>query len=219
MSKPRLATLISGSGRNLEAILQACAEGRIAATPSLVLCNRPGAHGLERARRFGVATQVVDHQDFSDRASFDQALGDALEQSAPDIVALAGFMRILTPGFIRRFQGRMFNIHPSLLPKYRGLHTHRRALENGDTWHGASVHYVSEELDAGAVVKQGRIRVTATDNENTLADRILQEVELKLYPEVLSWAAAGRLQLHTEQGKGAVILDGTPLNSPLIGDY
>ena len=215
MSAPRLAVLISGTGRNLQAILEACADGRIPATPSLVLSNRPDVAGLQRAADFGVAHATVDHRAYPDREHFDQALGDALEAAQPDIIALAGFMRILTPGFIRRFKGRMFNIHPSLLPLYRGLHTHRQALENGDTWHGASIHYVTEELDAGAVIKQGRIRIQADDDEASLARRLMENVELALYPEVLSWAASGRLQWRD----GVAVLDDQPLHQPLLGDY
>ncbi len=215
MSAPRLAVLISGTGRNLQSILEACTDGRLAATPTLVLSNRPGVAGLKRAAEFGVAHHTVDHRAYSDRESFDRALGDALDAAQPDIVALAGFMRILTPDFIRRFKGRMFNIHPSLLPLYRGLHTHRQALDNGDAWHGASIHYVTEELDAGAVIKQGRIRIRADDDEASLAQRLMQDVELKLYPEVLSWAAAGRL----EWRDGVAVLDGQPLHQPMIGDY
>ena len=215
MSRARLAVLISGSGRNLQAILDACASGQIAAEPCLVISNRSDAYGLQRAEQAGVTTQIIDHRQFESREAFDLALGDALDAARPDIIALAGFMRILTPGFIRRFAGRMFNIHPSLLPKYRGLHTHRRALENADAWHGASVHFVSEELDAGAVVKQGRVRVLPEDDEISLADRVTQMVELTLYPEVLSWAASGRLR----QVDGRVELDGRILTTPLIGDY
>ncbi len=215
MSPPRLAVLISGTGRNLQAILEACADGRIDALPCLVLSNRPGAGGLARAEQAGVPTQVIDHRGFASREDFDQALGDALEAAAPDLIALAGFMRILSPDFVRRFSGRMFNIHPSLLPKYRGLNTHQRALDNADAWHGASVHYVTEELDAGAVVKQGRIRILADDDATSLADRVMQQVELKLYPEILGWAAAGRLRYHD----GAAELDGQRLAAPLVGDY
>lgn len=215
MRKTRLAVLISGTGRNLQAILDACADGRIDAEPSLVLSNRADAGGLDRARQAGVPTQCIEHGAYASREAFDAALAEALDAVRPDIVALAGFMRILTPGFIRRFEGRLFNIHPSLLPKYRGLHTHRRAMEAGDAWHGASVHYVCEELDAGAVIKQGRIRVGPDDDESSLAVRVMNEVELSLYPEVLGWAASGRLAYRDARAW----LDGQALDSPLIGDY
>ena len=215
MSRARLAVLISGTGRNMQAILQACQQGQIDAEPVLVLSNRPAAGGLDKARAMNVPTAVLDHTAFESRESFDLALAEQLQASQPDIVVLAGFMRILTAGFIRQFQGRMFNIHPSLLPKYRGLHTHKRALEAGDSHHGASVHYVTEELDAGAVIKQGRIAIQAGDNEDRLAQRVMDEVELALYPEVLSWAASGRL--HYDQGQA--FLDGQALTAPIIGDY
>lgn len=215
MSLPRLVVLISGTGRNLQAILQACRDGQIAAQPVLVISNRPDAGGLQRAAQLGVPTQVIDHTQFDSREAFDQALAQTLQACQPDIVALAGFMRILSGGFIRQFEGRMLNIHPSLLPLYRGLHTHRRALDNGDRQHGASVHYVTEELDSGAVIKQGRIAVLPDDDADTLAQRLLQRVELALFPEVLSWVASGRLLYKN----GQAWLDGQVLSTPLTGDY
>jgi phosphoribosylglycinamide formyltransferase-1 len=210
-----LAVLISGTGRNMQAILHACQNDAIQADPVLVLSNRPDATGLNKAESLGVATTIVDHTEFESRESFDLALAETLHACQPDIVVLAGFMRILTAGFIRQFEGRMFNIHPSLLPKYRGLHTHKRALEAGDTQHGASVHYVTEELDAGAVIKQGQIRIRPEDDQSSLAQRVMDEVELALYPEVLSWAASGRLTYSS----GQAWLDGRALTEPLIGDY
>ncbi len=211
MSKPRLAVLISGAGRNLQAIIEACQTGALPAEPVVVLSNRPGAGGLRRAAAAGVTTEVVDHTLFGSRAAFDQALAQCLESYRPDLVALAGFMRVLTPDFTRRFQGRMLNIHPSLLPKYRGLHTHRRVLEAGDAWHGASVHFVTEELDGGPVIMQGRLAVQCGDTEASLAARLMQEVELCLYPAALSWVARGRLQL----AGSTVLLDGIALQQPL----
>lgn len=210
MPRPALAVLISGTGRNLQAILDAVEQGRIDADMAVVISNRPQAPGLERARKAGVDTQIVDHQNHGERESYDAALATALDAYRPDVIALAGFMRILTPAFVSRYQGRMFNIHPSLLPKYRGLHTHRRALEAGDTTHGASVHYVTPELDGGPVVLQGSIAVQPTDTEASLAQRVMQEVELHIYPQVLAWAAAGRLKLED----GVVILDGERLTQP-----
>ncbi len=215
MSRPRLAVLISGTGRNMQAIVEACHNGQIDAEPVCVISNRPDAAGLDKAQALGVSTCAIDHTQYDSREAFDQALGETLREWAPDIVVLAGFMRILSASFIRRFEGRMFNIHPSLLPKYRGLNTHRRALENGDAMHGASVHYVTEELDAGAVIKQGRIHILPEDDEASLAARLMQEVELALYPEVLSWAAAGRLEYFNRQAW----LDGQALKQPLLGDY
>lgn len=215
MSKPRLAVLISGTGRNMQAILQACRAGIIDADPVLVLSNRPAAAGLEKAQELGVPTLVVDHKGFDSRDSFDQALAQVLQDCKAEIIVLAGFMRILTGAFIQQFEGRLFNIHPSLLPKYKGLHTHQRALDAGDEYHGASVHYVTEELDAGAVIKQGRIRIHANDDADSLAEQLMGKVELKLYPEVLSWVAAGRVKLEG----GQAWLDDQPLKQPIIGDY
>ena len=211
MSKPRLAVLISGQGRNLQAILEAVADGRIPAAAAGVISNRADAAGLARARAMGVATAVVPHTDFAERAAFDAALAGALEALRPDLVALAGFMRVLGDPFIRRFAGRMVNIHPSLLPKYRGLHTHRRVLEAGDAEHGASVHYVTEELDGGPVAIQGRFRVLPQDDERTLAERTMRDIELKIYPQALAWMARGDLRY----ADGRAWFRGVPLAAPL----
>jgi phosphoribosylglycinamide formyltransferase-1 len=195
LSTPRLAVLISGQGRNLQAILDAAGDGRIPAAVAGVLSNRADAAGLARARAAKVPVQVVAHTGFAERARFDAALGDALEALRPDIVALAGFMRVLGDPFIRRFRGRMVNIHPSLLPKYRGLNTHRRVLEAGDAEHGASVHYVTEELDGGPVAIQGQFSVRPQDDEQSLAERVMQDIELKIFPQALAWMARGELRL------------------------
>ena len=169
--------------------------GRIDADWATVISNRADALGLQRAQDAGIPTQVVDHRDFADREQFDRALGDVLQASGADIVIMAGFMRILGPEVIHRFAGQMLNIHPSLLPKYPGLHTHRRALQAGDSEHGASVHFVTEELDGGPVVIQGGFRLRAEDDEDTLADRVMNEVELKIYPQAVAWLASGRLKM------------------------
>lgn len=211
MSAPRLAVLISGQGRNLQAILDAAAAGRLPATIAGVVSNRAEAAGLERARAAGVAAVAVPHARYADRAAFDGALLAALEGLRPDIVAMAGFMRVLGDDVIGRLKGRMVNIHPSLLPKYRGLHTHRRVLEAGDAEHGASVHYVTEELDGGPVAIQGRFSVRLQDNEQTLAERAMQEVELKIYPQALAWMARGELRY---TGRG-LLFRGRPLPAPL----
>ena len=211
MSKPRIVVLISGQGRNLQAILDGIADGRIPAVAAGVISNRVEAAGLPRARAAGVPAEVVSHADFVDRARFDAALLATLERLQPDIVALAGFMRVLGDDVIRRFRGRMVNIHPSLLPKYRGLHTHRRVLEAGDAEHGASVHYVTEELDGGPVAIQGRFSVQPQDDEQTLAERVMRDIELKIYPQALAWMARGELQL----ADGALSFRGQRLRSPL----
>jgi phosphoribosylglycinamide formyltransferase 1 len=214
MSRPRLAVLISGHGRNLQAILDAAAHGKLPAEVACVISNRPEAAGLARARDAGVPAEVVPHTGFADRAAFDDALAAALERHRPDFIALAGFMRVLGDGFIRRFRGRMVNIHPSLLPKYRGLHTHRRALEAGDAEHGASVHYVTEELDGGPVVLQGRFSVGPQDNDSSLAERVMRDIEVRIYPQALAWMARGDLRY----ADGQVTFRGRPLAAPLTLD-
>ena len=211
MSQPRIAVLISGQGRNLQAILDAVADGRIPAVAAGVLSNRVDAPGLPRARAAGVPALAIAHTDYADRAGFDAALADALERLQPDFVALAGFMRVLGDDFIRRFRGRLVNIHPSLLPKYRGLNTHRRVLEAGDAEHGASVHYVTEELDGGPVAVQGRFSVQPQDNEQTLAERTMRDIELKIYPQALAWMARGELRL----AGGQLQFRGRELSAPL----
>ena len=195
----RLAVLISGRGRNLQALIKAVQAGHIDAQWAVVISNKADAGGLQRAAEAGIATEVVSADRHADRESYDAELADRLAAYSPDIIAMAGFMRILSPAFIGRFAGRMLNIHPSLLPKYRGLHTHRRVLEAGDAEHGATVHFVTEELDGGPLVVQGRFRRRAEDDEASLADRVMHEVELKIYPQAVAWMAAG--QLRSDNGK------------------
>lgn len=182
---PRLVVLISGRGRNLQAIIEATGRGELAADVALVISNRADAAGLDIARAAGIATQVIRHVDFPDRETFDAELIAAITPLQPDLVVLAGFMRILTPGFVRAFAGRLVNIHPSLLPKYPGLHTHAQALAAGDAEHGASVHWVTEELDGGPVILQGRLKVQPGDTAAGLALRVLEEIEVRLYPQAL----------------------------------
>lgn len=212
MTEPaRLVVLISGTGRNLQVILDAINAGQISARAVAVISNRPDAQGLKRAEKAGIATEVIDHKLYDSRETYDAALAEYIDSYQPDIIALAGFMRILTPDLVKKYEGRMFNIHPSLLPRYRGLHTHKRALEAGDVRHGASVHYVTSELDGGPVVLQGSFAIKPSDTEITLADRVMQEVELHIYPQVLAWAADGRIEL-SEDG---VVFDGHLLDAPL----
>jgi phosphoribosylglycinamide formyltransferase-1 len=188
-----VVVLISGHGSNLQALIDAATPPvRIAA----VIANRAEAYGLERARQAGIATQVIDHREHADRAGFDAALAAAIDAQGADLVVLAGFMRILTPAFVRRYQGRLLNIHPSLLPLYKGLHTHQRALDAGDAWHGCSVHFVTEELDGGPVVLQSRVPVRAEDTAESLATRV-HAAEHLLYPVAVRLFAEGRLRLGT----------------------
>jgi len=186
----RVAILISGGGSNMVALAESM-TGDHPARPCLVLSNRPGAGGLARAEAMGIATALVDHRRFgADRAGFEAALAQVLDAARPDILCLAGFMRVLTEGFVGRFAGRMLNIHPSLLPKYRGLDTHARALEAGDETHGCTVHEVTPELDGGPILGQARVPVLAGDTPETLAARVLVQ-EHRLYPLVLRRFAGG----------------------------
>ncbi len=205
----RIAVLISGSGSNLQALLDAIAGGEIAGRIVRVISNRAEAGGLERARRAGVETEVLPHGDYPDRETYDAALAARLNTVSPDLVVLAGFMRILSDGFVEAFQGRLVNIHPSLLPAYRGLHTHARALQAGDREHGCSVHYVIPALDAGPVIAQASLPVHETDTPESLETRV-RTLEHRLYPLVVRWIADGRVAMRA----GRVCLDGEPLPRP-----
>jgi len=189
MTPLRLAILISGRGTNMEAILRAAEADDYPARPILVLSNRPDAQGLETAANAGLSAVSVDHKAYGkDRESFERALQSVLIEHQIEMVVLAGFMRILTPWFVSKWTGRMINIHPSLLPKYPGLHTHQRALDSGDAEAGCSVHWVTEGVDEGGVIAQARVSVLANDTADTLADRVLGE-EHKLYPKAVALAA------------------------------
>ncbi len=189
MTPLRLAIFISGRGSNMEALLEmAQSTPDYPATPALVLSNRPDAAGLDTARAAGVSAVAIDHKPYGkDRETFEKAIHAELEAAKIDIIALAGFMRVLTPWFVEKWSGRMINIHPSLLPKHKGLHTHQRALEAGDTEAGCTVHWVSAGVDEGEIISQSAIPILADDTANTLAARILP-VEHKLYPEALALA-------------------------------
>lgn len=210
MSTKRIVVLISGSGSNLQAIINACAANEVHGSIVAVISNRPEVYGLERARLAGIETQTLNHKNFADRLSFDQALMALIDSYQPDLVVLAGFMRILTAEFVEHYSGRMLNIHPSLLPAYKGVHTHQRALDDGAKQHGASVHFVTAELDAGAVILQATVPVLADDTAETLAARVLVE-EHKIYPQVVNWFCAERLSCKD----GAAWLDGQRLAEPL----
>jgi phosphoribosylglycinamide formyltransferase-1 len=209
----RAAILISGSGTNLQAFIDAVADGTLDMELAVVLSNKEEAYGLTRAEQAGIATECVSHTGFATRADFDAALIATLSSYQPDLIVLAGFMRILTRRFIRHFVGRILNIHPSLLPKYPGLNTHQRAIDAGDDWHGSTVHFATEELDGGPCIIQGRVPVLADDSAASLAERVL-EIEHRIYPEAAALFAAGRL----EHVCGKVLLDGKQLNKPLQTD-
>ena len=204
----RLAILISGRGSNMVAI------ARSGAPVAVVISDKPDAGGLALASSLGIETRAVPWLGAARRADFEAALGQAIDESGADLVVLAGFMRILSGPFAERYAGRMLNIHPSLLPKYRGLHTHQRVLEAKDTEHGASVHFVTAELDGGPLVLQSRVAVLADDTEATLSARV-QATEHIIYPRVIGWIADGRLRWHD----GQAWLDNRPLDRPVVEDF
>lgn len=201
-----VVVLISGSGSNLQALIDSIAHDGNPARIAAVICNRAGVYGLERAKQAGIATSLLDHKQFDGREAFDAALIQAIDAHQPDLVVLAGFMRILTPGFVQHYSGRLLNIHPSLLPKHKGLHTHQRAIEAGDSEHGCSVHFVTEELDGGPLVVQAVLPVMADDTAESLARRVHQQ-EHQIYPLAVRWFAEGRLRL----GAQGAMLDDQPL--------
>lgn len=203
MTDMPIVVLISGNGSNLQAIIDAVAAARLPVTISAVVSNRADAYGLERAAKAGIPTHIVNHRDFQDSRQFCRALRERIDGYHPDLVVLAGFMRILHPEFVAHFKNRLINIHPSLLPKYPGLHTHERVLEYGDRKHGASVHYVTEALDAGPVIIQGRVDVDPSDTPESLQQKV-HIVEHHILPKAIRWIAEKRLSVDG----GRVMLDG-----------
>lgn len=209
MCKKSIVILISGSGSNLQAIIDAVNNKEIDATISAVISNKPAVKGLERAAKANIDTIVIDHTSFNDRKAFDTALTEQVNELKPDLVVLAGFMRILSDDFIDQYKNRILNIHPSLLPEFKGLHTHRRAIEAGNKTHGASVHFVSNELDSGPVVIQAEVPVLNDDDETRLAKRVLEQ-EHVIYPMAVKWFSEGRLALINNQ----VHLDNKQIKHP-----
>ncbi len=201
-----IVVLISGSGSNLQALIDACSSGFIPGKISAVIANKANAYGLVRANEAGISTQVLSHKHHNSREAYDNALIDAIDQHQPDLVVLAGFMRILTPAFVQHYQGRLLNIHPSLLPKYQGLNTHQRAIDAADTEHGCSVHFVTEQLDGGPVILQAKVPVFSDDDCQSLAERV-HEQEHRIYPLVVRWFCQNRLQQHADKAS----LDGNVL--------
>ncbi len=211
MEKLPVAVAISGSGSNLQALIDACAEPDFPAKIVLVISNKADAYGLTRAANADIPSVVISHKDYADRESFDDDLHKAILNSGADFVCLAGFMRILTDDFINKWQNKMINIHPSLLPKYKGLHTHARAIEAGDSHHGTTVHFVSSELDSGPLIIQASVPIHNGDNEDDLAKRVLTK-EHKIYPLALKWVASGKTKTDGETTyidgqKGPILLD------------
>ncbi len=189
----KLVILISGNGSNLQQFIDQIESGDLNAKIVAVISNRADAYGLERARQAGIPSITLDHTQFADRESFDRALAKEIDQYQPDLIILAGFMRILTEGFVEHFKDKLINIHPSLLPKYKGLHTHKRALQDKQSEHGASVHFVTAELDAGKVIVQGIVPVKANDTEETLANRVHQ-IEHIIYPKAVKLLQQGKIE-------------------------
>lgn len=189
-----IVVLISGNGSNLQAIIDACQQKKIDGNVCAVFSNKADAFGLERAKKACIPAHVLCHRQFASREAFDLALMQRTDTCEPDLIVLAGYMRILSPAFVAHYQGRILNIHPSLLPKYPGLHTHRQALENGDKEHGTSIHFVTETLDGGPVILQAKVPVFAGDNEAIVAARV-QSQEHAIYPLAIGWFTAGRLAM------------------------
>jgi phosphoribosylglycinamide formyltransferase-1 len=202
--------LLSGSGSNFAAIAAAARAGTLPIDVRAAVSDRPAAFGLERARALGIPAEAVPVAGYADRAAHDAALAARIDAYRPALVVCAGYMRIFTPAFVARYADRMLNIHPSLLPEFRGLHTHQRALEAGARWHGCSVHFVTEELDGGPLVAQAPVPVLPGDTVETLSARV-HRAEHKLYPTVIGWFASGRLR----SSAGRVTLDGAPLTTPV----
>ncbi len=210
----RTAILISGSGTNLQAFIDAVSAGDLDLDLCVVFSNRPNAFGLERAEKAGIPTACLEHGDYPDRESFDLAVITELDRFEPELLILAGFMRILSPAFVNYYAGKILNIHPALLPKYPGLNTHQRALDAGDEWHGSTVHFVTEELDAGPRVLQGRLRINPGESADELQTRV-QAIEHQIYPEAAGLVGSG----HVEFSHGDAIVDGKPAADPVIRSF
>lgn len=212
-SKIRVVVLISGAGSNLQTLIDQSHDGTLPIEIVLVISNVPDAYGLIRAEKAGIRTLVINNKEYTDRASYDLQLQTSIDQMHPDLVVLAGFMRILSESFVNHYLGRLLNIHPSLLPNYRGLNTHQRVLDNQEQLHGVSVHFVTPELDGGPVIIQSQVPVRTEDTAEDLAKRV-QKQEHKIYPIAISWFALNRLKLKN----GIVEYDGKPLTQPILFD-
>jgi len=215
MADKKIVVLISGNGSNLQAIMDSIEESYFKAKISAVISNRPDAYGLIRAQRQSIPTHIIDHTAYDDRNHFDTALRKQLDQYQPDLIILAGFLRILTPSFVEHYQNKMLNIHPSLLPKYPGLDTHQRAIDSGDTQHGTTVHFVTSDLDSGPLIIQACIELTNRQRALNkpalrLADQILEQEHI-IYPLAIKWFVEDRLEL----SQNGVTLDGKLLSSPV----
>ena len=214
MTACKTAILISGSGTNLQAFIDQVAAGTLDLDLAVVFSNRPDAYGLVRAETAGIPTACIRHQDFADRVSFDRAVMTELDRWQPDLIVLAGFMRILSAGFVSHYAGKVLNIHPALLPAYPGLHTHQRVLDAGDQWHGSTVHFVTEELDGGPRILQGRLPVLAAETAEELEARV-QAIEHQIYPEAAGLVGAGRVEFRD----GYTYIDGARADEPIIHSF
>ena len=210
----RTVILISGSGTNLQSFIDKVESGELDLDLCLVFSNRPDAFGLERAKKAGVPTACIEHGDYEDRESFDRAVAEIIDGYEPDLIVLAGFMRILSPWFVHHYEGKVLNIHPALLPKYPGLNTHQRALDAGDEWHGSTVHFVTEELDGGPRILAGRLRVNPKETAADLQHRV-QAVEHRIYPEAAALVGSGRVTFRD----GACWIDGSIAREPVIQTF
>ncbi|WP_462164098.1 phosphoribosylglycinamide formyltransferase [Pseudoalteromonas xiamenensis] len=197
MTPIRIVVLISGSGSNLQAIIDGCKSGQINGSIAAVISNKADAYGLTRAKLADIHTEVLDHKAFASRDAYDNALADVINQFSPELVVLAGFMRILTPDLVQKFKGKMLNIHPSLLPKYQGLNTHQRAIDANDAEHGVSVHFVTEELDGGPVIVQAKVAIESNETAQSLAEKVHVQ-EHVIYPLVVQWFSEHRLTMEAE---------------------
>ena len=210
VSNKNIAVLISGGGSNLQSIIDACESENIDGNIVAVISNKPDAFGLERAKKHDIQALTIDHTKFNSRLEFDRALIDAIDQLNVDLLVLAGFMRILTPEFTSHYKGKLLNIHPSLLPLYPGLNTHQRAIESGDKTAGASIHFVTAELDGGPIILQAQVNVEGQETAETLAAKVIIQEHI-IYPEAIKWFCDGRLCLNNN----SAYLDGNPLTLPI----
>ena len=210
----RTVILISGSGTNLQSFIDKVAAGELDLELCMVFSNRPDAFGLERARKADIPTACIEHGDFHDRESFDRAVAAVIDEYEPELIVLAGFMRILSPWFVQHYQGKVLNIHPALLPKYPGLNTHQRALDAGDEWHGSTVHFVTEELDGGPRILAGRLRVDPNETAEELQHRV-QAMEHQIYPEAAALVGSGRARFQD----GQAVIDGKVAAEPVLRTF
>ncbi|MDX2426580.1 MAG: phosphoribosylglycinamide formyltransferase [Cycloclasticus sp.] len=206
----RIVVLLSGSGTTLQSIIDA----KLPATLSAVISNKPNVQGLIRAQEANIPTHVLEHSDYSSREAFDQDLKKLIDNYQPDLVVLAGFMRILSDDFVHHYYGKLINIHPSLLPKYKGTHTHQRVMDDGEPLHGSSVHFVNTELDSGPILLQARLPVLPSDTVESLELRVKVKEHL-IYPTAISWLAEGRIKLDNDQ----IYMDGKKMRGPVVMDY